>query len=501
MEKLENIIYDKLTYNKAIQRINNLFKNENLIKLGLKKTTLEKTEYNYPLDYIQVGYGSNELFIVAGTHSSETISIDFVIQLLEQLPNIKEFDPNIFKLNIIPIQNPEGFDIATSNLSQIPDQNFQEKSYEYYLRYRTDSIITNALTSLNTFFEKTTTLPPTTLTKELKHFINNNPNWKKLEDPKALPNIKLFNKLINQIPNDQNYNTLKLELLNICIKTQSYLNTAIPPNNFLYLFIEQIKKGLLSQYLWQPITNKDQTKLYQQMFLKQELNTPLQNQKLEQEIIKTYKEQMLPKGSQINHDSTGTYINLNANTPLNPGINNIKNNITTYNPGPKNNIPKYTKGPTGLPCQDINNFTYACENKALYKLLKESYSKGNYLATLLYHGTGGLIYNKPHSQLMTSNQYNEYYNYNQEIAHIYNQTTNYKILEESSSTGYGDLLRRTFPGVLMIELSKMGGNPIGPYGDENNIYNTINDNLNSIKNLLTYYKKTLTPQSKTKKKL
>ena len=45
------------------------------------------------------------------------------------------FDANGIKLHIIPLQNPEGFDISTSTLKMICDDNFREKSYEYYLRY------------------------------------------------------------------------------------------------------------------------------------------------------------------------------------------------------------------------------------------------------------------------------------------------------------------------------------------------------------------------------
>ena len=50
-------------------------------------------------------------------------------------------------------------------------------------------------------------------------------------------------------------------------------------------------------------------------------------------------------------------------------------------------------------------------------------------------------------------------------------------------------MARTFPGVLMIELSKMGGNPIGPYGDKTNIYNTINENISAIANIIKYFNK------------
>ena len=48
-------------------------------------------------------------------------------------------------------------------------------------------------------------------------------------------------------------------------------------------------------------------------------------------------------------------------------------------------------------------------------------------------------------------------------------------------SGCGDLLRSVYPGVILVELSKMGGNPIAPYGDIfGNYRNVINDNLKAF---------------------
>ena len=74
-------------------------------------------------------------------------------------------------------------------------------------------------------------------------------------------------------------------------------------------------------------------------------------------------------------------------------------------------------------------------------------------------------------------------------------------MEDADTSGYGDLLRRTFPGVLLIELSKMGGNPIAPYGDKNNIYNTFRDNLIAVDNLFGYLKKNLADDINKRKSL
>lgn len=489
MEKLDNVTYQKLTYNRAKNRINDLFQNEELLKLGLTKKNIAITEYGYNLECISIGKGNNELFIVAGTHGSEIISIDFVTQLLEQINTFEEFDPTIFKINIIPIQNPEGFDISTSMLKSINDNTFEKSSYEYYLRYRTDNIITKALNELNLFLNElihnNNIITATIFLNHFKNFINTNKAWQSLSDNKAIPNITIFNRLINSTPSQNNLQSLQLELINACNVTISKLNTNNLNDLFLITFIEQLKQGFSNSAIWNTISNENQIKLHQEMFKDSNLDN-LQNPKLKTNIDNIYRLFNHPKGSQIIWDATGSGINLNANNKLSPGISAIKNKTIIYGPGAKNNIKNYFPGPLGIPTKDVKTFSYAIENKALFNLLNESYNKGTYRATLLYHGTGGLIYYKPYKSLMNEKEYDEYSSYNQELAAIYNKGPNYKILEEADTTGYGDLLRRTFPGVLLIELSKMGGNPIAPYGDQNNIYNTINDNFKGIKNILKY---------------
>ena len=52
-------------------------------------------------------------------------------------------------------------------------------------------------------------------------------------------------------------------------------------------------------------------------------------------------------------------------------------------------------------------------------------------------------------------------------------------------TGVGDLLRKKYTASFILELSKMGGNPIGPYGDKNGNYMlTMESNMDATMNLL-----------------
>ena len=482
---MDKISYEQLDYQLYKKRINTLIKNDNLKKIGIKLNTIANTTYNYPIDCISIGYGNQEIFIIGGTHGSEMISIDFVTQLITNLPAIEEFDPNIFTIKIIPLQNPEGFDISSSTISK--NNNFEDISKQYYKSYRIDNIIAITLKELNIFFnnliKNKNIITANEYLNEIKKFINTNIQWQNLLQEKNLPQIKIFNNLINQQQKINNFNKLKLTLISICNTTLTKLDKN--KNIGEIILIENIKKSLESTEIWQDINNETIYKLHQQLFKE---NLPIKLQK--KSLIKDTLAIKVPIGSHILWDATGakTNINLNANVKTNPGIESIKNNIKKYGLNAKNNIRNYFKGPLGLPTENINNFTYAIENKAIYKLLKKSYINGNYTACILYHGTGGLIYYKPYEQLMETKKYTEFNEYNKEIANIYSKETGYKILETSDYTGYGDQLRRTFPGVLLIELSKMGGNPIGPYGDKTNHYLTIKQNINAFNELLKYFK-------------
>lgn len=502
MNKLEQYTYQELNYSTYQNKLNQLLKNEQLIALGLKKTTLAKTTYGYDIDLLTIGHGSKELFLVGGTHGSEVIGTDFLLQLIETLPTLENFDKDSLKLQIISLQNPEGFDISTNTYTQLNNQSFQPKAYQYYLTYRTDSLITLSLNALNNFIttyyqQHITITNPDHFLTNLKSFFQTNPHWQRLATANVMPNINIFYHYLNQITHCHDELDLKIKLLTICDQTINQLDLNSIFDRFLLHFLTLFKNSLTTTNFWTPIPPEKITKLYQQTFSNSNFNH-LQSIPLTTNIKNIYQHHNHPKGSQIIHDATGTGINLNANTPLNPGINAINQQQTIYGPNPKNNIQNYQPGPLGTPCLSSTAFSYSLENQVLKNLLQTSYLNDNYLATLLFHGTGGLIFYKPHAPLMKEETYQNFYHYNQELATIYHQYTNYTILEQSDTTGFGDYLRRTYPGVLLIELSKMGGNPLGPYGDKNNIYQVFNDNTQALNALFNYFTKTKTKRKKGK---
>ena len=113
-----------------------------------------------------------------------------------------------------------------------------------------------------------------------------------------------------------------------------------------------------------------------------------------------------------------------------------------------------------------------------------------YFGALSYHGTGGVIYSKSKNYLEEKDErkatlFKQIDDTNSEMAKIYQKITGYNEMPyDNNLIGTGDMIRQMLPGFLIIELSKMGGNPFGPYGDKGNYKKVINDNLIAFNKLL-----------------
>lgn len=194
-----------------------------------------------------------------------------------------------------------------------------------------------------------------------------------------------------------------------------------------------------------------------------------------------------PAGSLVSWASNGSGIDLNANTPDNPRIKDIYDgtNGFKYAIGRYNNIINNVPSPMGTPCIDKEKFSFEKENLAILEFIANLHEKEAYLSLFTYHGTGGFIYNKPYP----FNSEDEYFKRNAKINELlserYGEVTGYKtsglsFLDNPTLSGCGDLFRSLWPGVLLIELSKMGGNPIGPYGDKETFLETMNRNVIAV---------------------
>lgn len=182
-----------------------------------------------------------------------------------------------------------------------------------------------------------------------------------------------------------------------------------------------------------------------------------------------------PKDSIIDWASNGNGIDLNANTKINIKKEGTLNKTIAYN-----NIRADIPSPIGHPGNNQSkNFTQEVEVISLQQLLDKL--KNSCTMFLNYHSVGGLIYQRPENddKFITS--------YNYILSKFYQENTiknasKYDIVKGQSgrAISVNDQLRQKYPGNILVELSPMGGNPIGPFGDPNNIKNTIESNIYSF---------------------
>ena len=118
-------------------------KSNGLIK---KKENTPKTHYGYDIPHYIVGNGPKHIIILGGFHANEIISVDFVLKFMESIVNGEtDIDFNDVTLDIIPLDNPEGYIIATSTIRTVIDKDMEDSEIEkiateYYKNYREDNI-------------------------------------------------------------------------------------------------------------------------------------------------------------------------------------------------------------------------------------------------------------------------------------------------------------------------------------------------------------------------
>ncbi len=378
-----------LDYDILLEKLNSM---KNITKQNSITTRL-----GYSIPYYTYGKGEKHIMFVGGTHGSEIISVDFVLNLMDKISNKKDIFKNInendYTFHFIPVQNPEGFIVSTSAVRTLIPKNMeidkvQKICKDYYYKYREDDI-----------------------------------NSKENPEDKSL-------------------------------------------------------------------------KLHQKMFINADYNCIPNKHKLLKESIKSlYKVENFPKGSLICFRANGSGVELNRNTIYNPGINDIKQKKITYAKDRYNNIRNDIPGPIGVPCLDVNNFEYEPENKFLLKLLDKLHSEKKLCGCFLFHSTGGEIYFEPifeaYNSKLDKRKQKDITFLNTLIANKYKESTDYKLAltKDEILCSFDGYLRVNYPGVILIELSKMGGNPIAPYGDiEGNYLKTIEENSKAVYNVILLLK-------------
>ena len=463
-----DVLYEILDYTKLNKRLDEIVNNkENIFKVTIHKP-LGYSACGFPINHYSIGNGLKHIIYFAGCHGNEIIGVDFIIKLMHNLAlgkgSFKDFPEDTYTIDFIPLLNPEGYYTTTYGiLSFIKDLNNQELErfcYNYYNYYKEDDKVINNVNNIIKDICKIFNLleDSNNIINKFWYYYH---NYEYLTNTNFINYFKLYNIDID-----------KLQLLIDDLIIKYFPNKAI-----------------------------NLSKKHQKIFAKVNLECiPLISechQKLVNKLSYIYKDGLFPLSTLCNFYANSNGVNLNDNNPYYYDLfkKRVESEKEIYARGRECNILISTSGPIGTPNYDMNTpFKYENENASLLNFLKELKNSNKYFMLFNCHSSGGLIYAIP-----IFNQ--EYKDNNLKVANLYINKVNevyqnllqenitYNIMKEGSKiTGIGDLLREEYPYAFLLELSKMGGNPLGPYGDINNYNLTMICNMEALMSILNMFK-------------
>lgn len=359
-----------LSYENVINKLDKLC--EEYPKVIFKNSPIGYTSFGYDINYYKLGNGNKDVILIAATHGCELVTVTFLIEFIytmvcENATYSKYF--NDYTFHIIPVLNPEGYIISSSNVIQ---------------------------------------------------------------------NIQGMN--VNIL---QNFCKKYIQLYE-----QDDLNA---------------EKGLICEKLYKTLMNTS-CDFIENADLRDNVDKILKNCNLDNRVLPIW--QTNGMGIDINANSIHEFENMKKQKDKN------KCGKLRYN-----DIPVNIPSPNGFPGDKI--FDKRCpENIALYNFVNNIYSKGNLKLFISYHSTGGEIYGYPNSKLASANQYKtildgiDYYSFYSKYTPI-NENVKYGVMDY-----YRISLENTI--TLTVELSKLNGNPIGPFSNIQNLNREFIDNINSI---------------------
>lgn len=237
--------------------------------------------------------------------------------------------------------------------------------------------------------------------------------------------------------------------------------------------------------------DRTSVKLHQKLFEDVDYTCIPKKYKEIREKIKSIYEKYpdLPVGMLQAWSANADGIDIQANCILNDKIRQIEDGDKIYKDDLRHsNIDISHPGPINVPYDKEVGFEKTREVKAIEGLLEELQQSGELVSYYNYHSTGGMIYQRPASFIGKID--GKYFNIDKKIvenyllAKIYSEKT-YKNASDKSNSRYAvqrsnlklsssnDLFRIKYPEDFLIEISGMGGNPLGPYGDIQGNYNSL----------------------------
>lgn len=443
-----NIEYKLRTYEEVENKLKEITNSANKYKVT-KCNDLGYSSCGFPIEHYKIGNGPIHITYMGGCHGNEIISVDYVLQLMNNIAqgNMKNFDEEKYTIDFIPIQNPEGYAITTyainSKTKNMTEEEFERFSKEYYFAFREDDINVSKVNKFLKLFLETFNI-------EDKQLLTN--FWTYFQN-KDLSIEALFMYFVNHY--DINHKAL-IEFLQA-----NFPNT---------IYKERKHTQMFNDLTFDCIPELSE-----------------KHKLLKKKVMLLYKQNDFPIGTLANFYANSDGINLNDNNPYYYEMmkKNLASSKVILGNMRDNHITKNVPGPIGTANYDLNKpFIYTQENEALLRFLNEQEKKKENYAFFNCHGTGGLLYIYPVYDEMDTTKPRDFSFYiNNRIATDYTQKTGDVYFENTSKfdpyktagypekiTGIGDVLRKKYIASFLLELSKMGGNPLSPYGDKNNNY-------------------------------
>lgn len=454
------ISYEILDYDLFYQRLSEILNNPQNKFLVKKHSPIGKSSCGFSIEHYSIGEGAMHILYMAGAHGNEIIGPDFVLQLMRNLALGKgvfqDFNPSLFTIDFIPLQNPEGFFTTTYALKRVMNKmTLEEKQNfckEYYLKYRKEN---ERIKKVNALLKECSSLEGEMLEHLLFSF------WQ----------------------------TAHGHLLG-----WEDMVAFLQP----YCCLEEVKKKVKT--MWEDYFGIGKIdffrKEYLELFASLDLTCiPLRDDahiSLRKCLENMYKECKFPFCTLGNFLANASGINLNDN---NPYYFDILNELKKYNKNlyasPVYPILKSDVSPYGTCSIDENSFSYALENGAVLNFLDTL--EDSIYAFFNVHGTGGLLYAEPYFSVEKNLEERDFSFYiNNRIATEYLREIKATYLEKGKwesytcvehpreIRGFGDMLRSRHIGHFLLELSRAGGNPIGPYIEPNYTL-TMEANFNAFK--------------------
>lgn len=394
----------------------------------------------FPLRHYSIGNGPFEIVYMGGAHGNEIIGVDFIIHYMKNLALgngvFSSFRPDLFRIHFFPIQNPEGFFTTTYAITEVcKDLDFEAFCKDYYRNYREAN---QAILGIHTILEAFC------VEKQRNHSLN---SWK-----------------------------------------EDFWSTYYGHN----ITVNQLRE-FLEEKLDDKIDNKYLEDLWNQYILSKVICCPWayqrpfegvdyqcipevsqSHQALRNHLKDMFSSYHYPKAMYANFCANAIGVNLNENNE--PYFQEQK---AIFQEGKQvmvapiyGNFPKNIVGPFGMPSDGMETFSYAIENRAVLDFLKKHHER--IYAFVNCHSTGGMLFFNPYYEKdNTECDFSFYINnrlateYLKEIRRSFLRNgvdDSYQAMGYPNRvSGFGDVLRHTYPASFLLELSKAGGNPLGPY--------------------------------------